>query len=282
MNCLNISASIDLSDIGDAIVSTVSGDELDYVITENIPYKTGKRYFFNIKSREELPIDNVAELISDWVIRFYEPKLLAEMLNTEFAEDILCQANANDRQKILQCAESKNSLAEKICNKNYIVKKISNHFKNENSIHIDGFVRFRLCEYRRQLYMLLCEAIEEFYIEKEYEEFIELLSIYIDGRPPMVDLLHVKLNTDGSFSFYDFRQSNIVFSIEENIGSQLLKNFLTEEDKLISILIALAPKRIIWHEAENYKNQNISKTVKKIFKDRFSVCHGCDLCKIND
>ncbi len=273
MNSLNISSSVDLSYISNAIVNTVSDDNLDYIITENIPYKTGKRYFFQVKSRGEICADDVAELISDWIIDFYEPKLMAKMLKNDFAEDI------NDRQKILQSAAKKNSLSKKIYNKKYIVKKVSKYLYDENNLYIDGFVRFRLCEYRHQLYMLLCEAVEEFYIEKEYEEFIELLGVYIDDRVPMVDLLHIKANSDGSFSFYDFRQSSIAFSIEEDSVSQLFKNFLTEEDKLISVLITLAPKRIIWHETQNNKNQNIIKTVKEIFKDRFSVCHGCELCK---
>lgn len=273
MDSLNISSSVDLSYISDAIVNTISGDNLDYVITEDIPYKTGKRYFFQFKSREELCADDVAELIGSWIIDFYEPKLLSQMLKNDFAEDI------NDRQKILKSAAKKNSLSEKNCNKKYIVRKVSKYLNDENNLYIDGFVRFRLCEYRNQLYMLLCEAVEEFYIEKEYEEFIELLGVYIDDRVPMVDLLHIRANPDGSFSFYDFRQSSIAFSIEEDSTSQLFRNFLTEEDKLISILITLAPKRIIWHETENNKNQNIIKTVREIFKDRFSLCHGCELCK---
>ena len=103
--------------------------------------------------------------------------------------------------------------------------------------------------------------------------------MYIDDKIPMVDLLHIKANPDGSFSFYDFRQSSIAFSVEEDSVSQLFKNFLTEEDKLISVLITLAPKRIIWQETEKNKNQNIIKTVSEIFKDRFSLCNGCELCK---
>lgn len=273
MNSLNISSSVDLSYISDTIVNTFSGDNLDYILLENIPYKKGKRYFFQVKSRQELCRDDVAELISDWIIDFYEPKLMAQMLKNDFAEDI------NDRQKILESAAKKNSQSEKMYNKKYIVKKISKYLDEENNLSIDGFVRFRLFEYTHQLYMSLCEAIEEFYIEKEYEEFIELLSVYIDDRIPMVDLLHIKANSDGSFLFYDFRQSSIAFSIDEDSTLQLFKNFLTEEDKLISILITLAPKRIIWHETQNNKNQNIIKTVREIFKDRFSLCHGCELCK---
>jgi len=77
---------------------------------------------------------------------------------------------------------------------------------------------------------------------------------------------------------YDFTKTNISINLEKTTPYNPIENFLTNEDILISILIALAPKRIIWHSTENSENLNITKTIKAIFKERFSICCGCELC----
>ena len=143
---------------------------------------------------------------------------------------------------------------------------------------MDGFIRFRLPLYRQELYLNLCEAMEEFYIEKEYEDFIKLLSEYIQYKQPLIDLIHIKTEFDGEISFYDFTKSKIELSVENDDVCNPIENFLTKDDILISILIALAPKRIIWHKTEFANNQNILNTIKSIFGERFSVCDGCELC----
>ena len=125
------------------------------------------------------------------------------------------------------------------------------------------------------------DAAEEYYIEKEYEEFIELLSDYIDQCPSMIYLLHISHKPDGEFLFYDFTKTKIRIDAEKTTAHNPIENFLTYEDMLVSILITLAPKRIIWHSSEKHENNNITKTIQRIFKDRFSVCCGCELCDLD-
>ena len=269
-DCLEISSGMNFKNVIDKIVKSTD-DCVDYFTIEEIPGRK-KRYVFNIKSRNNLPKEHIAEALGERILHSYEPEFLAEILHSDFVD------NANDKQQIISSIVTKKDFIRYFYDKGYIVKKLTNYLKSKNSIQIEGFVRFRLSEYRQELCNLLYDATEEFYIEKEYDEFINLLSVYIEECQPMVDLLHISRKQNGEFLFYDFTKTNIRLNIENTTAHNQIENFLTNEDMLISILITLAPKRIIWHSTENSENYNIAKTIKAIFKDRFSVCCGCELC----
>lgn len=267
---LEISSGMNFETVIDKIVKSTDVC-IDYFTIEEIPGRK-KRYIFNIKSRNKLPKEHIAEVLTEWILQSLEPELLSEILHSDFVD------SDNDKQQIISSIVAKKDLIRYFYDKGYIVKKITNYLKSKNSIQIEGFVRFRLSEYRQELCDLLYDATEEFYIKKEYEEFINLLSVYIDECQPMVDLLHISRKQSGEFLFYDFTKTNIRLNIEKTTAHNPIENFLTNEDMLISILITLAPKRIIWHSTENSENHNITKTIKAIFKNRFSVCSGCELC----
>lgn len=267
---IEISSGIDLGFVIDKIVKSAD-NTIDYFVIEEVPGKNS-RYIFNIISKKRLPKEHIAELLSEWILRCYEPRVMAEILHSDFVE------NDYDKQQIIKAVTAKIDFIRYFYNKGYIVKKITNYLKSEKAIQIEGFVRFRLSEYRQELSEMLYAAAEEYYIEKEYEEFITLLSEYVDECPPMIDLLHVSRKPDGEFLFYDFTKTKIRIDAEKTTAHNPIENFLTYEDILVSILITLAPKRIIWHSSGKFDNQNITKTIKAIFKDRFSVCCGCELC----
>ena len=248
---------------------------VDYFIIEEVCGKK-LRYIFNVKSQKKLPNKQIAEILSEWILSTYEPHIMAEILDSDFVY------NNYDKKHIIRIATNKVDFIRYFYNKEYIVKILTNYLKSETSIQIEGFVRFRLNEYRQELYSLLYNAAEEYYVEKEYNEFINLLSVYINNSKPMIDLLHISHKSNGEFVFYDFTKTKIQFDIEETTAHNPIEIFLTNEDILISILIALAPKRIIWHSSNKSASRNITKTIKAIFKQRFSVCYGCELCDINE
>ena len=72
--------------------------------------------------------------------------------------------------------------------------------------------------------------------------------------------------------------NKIELDAKKTTAQNPIEIFLTNDDMLINFLIALAPKRIIWHKPQNAENQNIFSTIKLIFEERFSVCHNCNLC----
>ena len=274
MDSLSILCDTDIDEIKKNIVMAVENTEIDYILTQKMPNNKDNRYFLTIKSGKELPMPKISEIIGNWVVNVYIENLSQKMLTMYFSQI------EDYKDRILENVSKKTTVLKNNYYKEYVVKNLTKYFETENSLIIDGFLRFRLLEYREEILGILYDSVEEFYVEQEYEEFLELLSEYIYEKPPMIDLLHIKYDSDGKFYFYDFKKNNIAVDIEKSDEINLIENFLTREDILISILITLAPKRIIWHNKCKIENLTIMNTVKELFKERFSLCSGCELCEI--
>ena len=92
---------------------------------------------------------------------------------------------------------------------------------------------------------------------------------------PVIGLLHIKENANGEFSLYDLRKTEIAVTCDEEADKLFYGGDMTNADRLISIVLFLAPKQIIWHGRETL----IYQTLKQIFEDNITVCRGCELCE---
>ncbi len=256
------------------IIEIISPEAVDSVYTEEKNTGNKKKHFISFKSRAILSKRKLTDFLSDWIIKNFEQKIMFEILKQNFVSLTTGDISVIVKEASGQIDEETRSIYSKI-----ISRQLSEYLSQSNILNIEGFVRFRLREYRDQLEILLYDTIDDYLAEKEYEAFIDMLCAYVDFQYPVLDLIHIRENDDGSFSFYDFSQNNISIVCENELRSEMPEALLSNEDKLISILLILIPKRIIWHKCKNDKYPNLLNTVEKIFKDRLSVCDGCSLCK---
>ena len=112
---------------------------------------------------------------------------------------------------------------------------------------------------------MICDAIEEYNAEQEYNVFLKMLTDFVESGKSAIALVHIIVNPDGSFSFYDFAQKEIVI---EAHNVECIKEVFTDEDIVVSVLLATIPKRIIWHTNENFKYDNLIDTIREIFKEK--------------
>lgn len=271
---ISICCGICLDEMLSHIIEIISPDAVDSVYTEEKSTGNKKKHFISLKSKAILSKREFADFLSDWIIKNFEQKIMFEILRQNFISltsgDILVIV----KEASGQIDEETHSVYSQI-----ISRQLFEYLSQSNILNIEGFVRFRLREYREQLEILLYDTIDDYLAEKEYEAFIDMLCAYVDVQYPVLDLIHIRENDDGSFSFYDFSQNNISIVCENELRSEMPEALLSNEDKLISILLILIPKRIIWHKRKNDKHSNLLNTIEKIFKDRLSVCDGCNLCE---
>ncbi len=264
---LNISSKINLEEI----ICTFTPDNIDYFYIERNPERRGSfRYFISLKFKSKLSATDIAKKLGSLIISKYEPFLLQEMLKQNFIE-----FSIDDSNEILDTAADSMVVFNQIYNEIAIVKSLTKYLGSSDTLSVEGFLNFRATEYKRIVRMVLADAIDKFLIKEEYNDFVEMLRCYIRDSEPQIDLIHIKPNSDGSFSFYNFKKDRILFQIDD---MDTIENFLTNEDMLMSILIALMPKRIIWHNNLYFNCENIKTTIAKIFENRFCICSGCELC----
>ena len=155
---------------------------------------------------------------------------------------------------------------------------MSDYLSNHSQINIEGFLNFRLQEYNAFLSDSLENLTEEYLIEKEYEEFISLLSYFVEIQEPLIDQVHILPFGEERYRLFDGNGVEVTnFCIREFLGEFGEEN-IHFDDFLLSTLISLAPQKVVLHHPEEVMKRNVIQTIQKVFGDQLSFCSACDLC----
>lgn len=218
---------------------------------------------------------SLAELLTDTILLFYEPILFRKLLNfhyfyfDEFEKKIIQQ---NCYKYIV--LEENNTLKYR---KEDIWACVLQYIKENKSMIFDGFVNFRLSNYIKTLEEILDYSVQQYVIEKEYNEFINLLKLYIDSKSSETPLVHlIYINGESTL----LNQNKKIINLEDNIfnATYLSDISFSSNDYALNALLTLLPKKIEIHLAIGTEDEFIN-TLKLIFGTRISICTNCNLCK---
>lgn len=158
-----------------------------------------------------------------------------------------------------------------------ILSKLLEYLDNHHELVVEGFINFRLKDYKEQLIQVVDKAVDDLMMELEYKEFIRVLRYFVEVQEPKVEEVHVVMSNSGTFKILD--------SVGKTINNQYLENFATQsadeinyEDLLITALITIAPYNVMLHCANPAKARDVMETIKNIFDGRVVICPGCDIC----
>lgn len=165
--------------------------------------------------------------------------------------------------------------------KERVVKKIYEYISENTDIILEGFLRFRLKELNNELSELVDKVVEDYLIEREYNEFIKLLKYFVEIQESRVEIVNVVVKEDGSYSMYDGDNNEITEELLDDMADEGLSGEINYDDLLISSLITAAPKFIIIHNLPNVKNREMIETIRNVFCERVKECSGCGLCNQN-
>ncbi len=224
--------------------------------------------------KNESMMDAFLTTLAAYIINTYETKLLKQRLKTLYEDlnpfqlqEIVGFLPELEDDKALCFAAREDAVKEGLCS----------YFKEHERASLEGLVTFRLNRYDALLNRAAERLSELYFMHKEYEEFIDLLRYFVrvqDGRPKLVHLIvhphcmYVILNEDKE----DITTECIAdFAAPEEVCSD---NF---DDLLISILITLAPEKIVVHNKACIENDTLFETIHKVF-DAVEYCAGCTAC----
>jgi putative sporulation protein YtxC len=162
--------------------------------------------------------------------------------------------------------------------KSRITGKIHEYISENTDIILEGFLRFRLKELNNEFEEVVDRVVEEFLVEREYNEFIKLLKYFVEIQESCIDIVNIVARLDGSYCMYDGSGNEITSELLKDLTNEPLGGEATFDDLLVSSLITAAPRYIIIHNMPNIKNKEIIETIKSVFAERVRICPGCDLC----
>ncbi|WP_192930184.1 putative sporulation protein YtxC [Alkaliphilus pronyensis] len=248
-------------------------------------------YTVKIDSIKSYPVNDfinmfkycVSNAISEHIQKYQEPQIIKKIINQEyyyFDEGEREEIEKLTRDIISQ--ENKTSLIinkEKI-NKNQIMDEILFYLNDYNEIHLDGFTTFRLKKYLINLEEIIEDAIEDYLMDREYNEFIKLLKYFVDVQESKINVIHIVIDQHHDYKMYDEENKVINNDYLKEIAKEMTdQQYLSYEDLLISTLITMAPQKIFIHKANSVSQSDLIRTIVKVFTTKVSICNGCDWCK---
>ena len=257
--------------------------EVDFEGTTSVVCNLEGEPVFSKKSNQyELLKYHVSNALADHVIQQYEEKLLNRIINSNYG-----YFNSSEKKEILRISlkiirnDDKvffNTLFQ-IRRRNLIIKKLMEYFESSSSIILDGFVNFRLKDYIKELEDIIDNAVDDFLVEREYKEFIRLLRYFVEIQESKFNFIHVVMQYDENYILLDEKKREITNECIQEFISELPESEINHDDLLVSSLITLAPKSIIIHNWERFKNQKLLDTIKNVFSGKVVLCGGCSICE---
>jgi len=200
--------------------------------------------------------DKYIEALSSYIVSKYEGKILKRTILKNYpdispfmvSEIINLKDDIDDSKRI------------------EVVENILKGYFSENSRgNLEGIINFRFCEYEKMLNSLADELVDIYYLNREYEEFIELLRYFISVQTARPSMIYLIVKEEGMYA--------ILNENKEDITKRCMAEFLRPDevtgvgydDLLISLLITLAPEKIVVLNRENIKNNQLFETIEKVF-----------------
>ena len=249
----------------------LKSEGIDFFVTENqedsfslfeidFDKKSYKHYFYRL----------LAGIIAEVVVDKLEEKIIKKILRSKYKKFTKTELDKIEKRSLqyLNVITGKNNIFfSKFIRKEELVKNLMSYLEKYDDINVEGFVRFRLKDYTYKLQLAIERAVDEYMMEKEYYDFIELLKYFVDLQEPRVERVDIIRNRDGSYVILD--------SDGKEIGNEYMENYLKEisdgkieyEDLLISALINIVPANIYLHFAE----KDIIETLRNIFGNKIKI-----------
>ena len=259
-------------DLQNFLINEINKSGIDNILYSKHSFKIYDNVIVHYKGNDvEAFYDFLSKTLSRSIEIFYEHKKVRRLIQFEyFYFDRNDKKIIFDEYKILI---NKISNHEKKLKFNKINIPMKNYLKDNKSIVLEGFLNFRLREYIAYLRDLLQESVNQFIIDKEYIEFVNLLKDYVDSKIPNKDIVNlVYVNNEAIL----LSQNGNIIKLDEFDSKYLSDISFSNNDYVLNTLVGLLPKQIILHLST--PEDNFIKTIELIFGDKVKICKGCSLC----
>lgn len=212
----------------------------------------------------------ISELISNTIIENYEEKIVKRILNLNYF-----YFDNNEKKIIFENCLNLLKI-DSDTKKEILYKEIEKYINQNKRIVLEGVINFRIKEYIKLIDDIVDMAVNQYIIEKEYREFIDLLKIYINTTSSGTDILHL-IYINGESILLD-EDKNIV-SLSENIFNAKYLSDITfsSNDFALNTILSMLPKKLEIHMID--EEDEFINTLRLIFENRINICEDCNICK---
>lgn len=266
-------------------------NELNFLSREGIKLKfsenlAGKFLFFNCDFEDENTSDAkseslfrnyLANIITDLIMNPVTKTFMNRILKTKYQyfDEKDAQVITENAYAYLHTLKESGDMANPSNRHNMVFKEVSQYLLHNSNLYLEGFLRFRLKDYFREVTDAVEKAVDNFLMEKEYREFIQLLRYFVEIQEPRIDEVHVLVQSKQEIYFLD-EVNQPVKPDQINTVLHDLEQEVEYEDWLLSALITIAPRKIVLHLSAD---SDMVQTILSVFEPRVFICDGCPMCQ---
>jgi len=220
----------------------------------------------------------IAGAVAENILGFWEHHIVGKIIYENYFylnDEDLPVIKKSVLQRLKKDNNNHNYYKNKILHENLMYFRLVDFLSENNYLDMEGFISFRLKNYVGMLNDMVDEAVEEYLLEREYIEFVDLLRSLTGLNEIKKEEVHVVFKTESSVELLDEKFLPIRCDYLDNYFSGILnEDEIIYDDLLVCVLIAISPKRIVLH----YKSEMhpaVLHTLKKVFPARVKECTDC-------
>lgn len=159
---------------------------------------------------------------------------------------------------------------------------ILEYLKKYSALNIDGWLRFRTCQYKKVLQEILEQFTEEYLVKKDIVRFIRMVREVSYFTDSLEEVLHILYEQDGKIKILNEEMQEVTVAYIYKYCQELMTDStLNKEDFIMHILLTVCPRKIIIHQKDKARHPEFIKTLESIFGTHIIYCQGCERCTDN-
>ncbi|MDR0268777.1 putative sporulation protein YtxC [Paenibacillus sp.] len=221
--------------------------------------------------------ETAARTVAEYILLEKEQKLVEKILEDEF-DFPEPEEHAQILKQCLMILERNPELNEPWGRRRGMLEQgIRQCLTERPLLHIDGFLTFRAQTYVKELREIVEYAVDEFLMDRQYEEFVHMLKYFVYFQQPQVPLVHLIHKGGQDILLLDEEMEPLQYRNDESVVVERLdQQDLQMEDAVVTTLISVSPAKIIIHTREPH--MAIIRTLSQIFEQRMEICRYCPDC----
>ena len=207
-------------------------------------------------------LTELANVLSTLIIKNYEPLIEKRIFLREYI-----YFDKLEQKEILEKINKEILNNEYYSNRRSILYNIFYQFLSKNNkLFLKGFITFRLEKYINELSAQIDTIVNSYILEKEYEEFISLLNLYVNSEQSKIDSVHLIYKNKEPI-LLDNHNNPIKCDINLTNAKYLSDISFSSADVVFNTLLNIIPQKIYIHLNNKEKDEFIN-TLELIFENR--------------
>ncbi|MBW4840801.1 MAG: putative sporulation protein YtxC [Paenibacillaceae bacterium] len=223
-------------------------------------------------------IDLLSLGIAEYLIGVKEEELAARVMKRDYSfesRDEALQVQQMVNRMLAEDTETGSSREER---RTLIQEALREYLQASSDLHLDGFALFRLKTYEDKLREIVDFAVDEYLLDKQYEEFIGLLQYFVYFQEPLTPLVHLMHKHGHEFAILNEQFTPVHVPASGGVVARIADQEMQMEDVIVSTLISLSPDKILIHTQD--PDAQVITTISRIFGERVEICLLCPHCKL--